>query len=91
MIVLKEAGQKGMPVRRIALNVFNMTNSLFNPLDMNVVYNDVGEWLRENSQHCSSSVEKAETRGWYRLNMNSNQVQQLLLQFTIDENDEWML
>lgn len=91
LLILREAGSKGLPVRRIALNVFNMTNSLFMPLNMEDVYTDVSEWLRTKSQYSSSSVEKAETRGWYRLNMNSNEVQQLLLEFQPSDEDEWMM
>lgn len=91
LLILREAGTKGLPVRNIALHVFNMTNSLFNPLDRDTVYNDVAEWLRHTSNCSTASVEKADTRGWYRLNINSNQVQQLLLEFVPDEEDEWML
>ncbi|MBQ0073682.1 MAG: hypothetical protein KBT34_05770 [Prevotella sp.] len=68
-----------------------MTNSLFNPLDQEKVYADVSEWLRTESTKSGASIERAETRGWYRLNMRSSQVQQLLLEFEPNEEDEWML
>lgn len=90
-MVLREAGQKGLPLRHIALNVFNISNSLFNPLSQEDVYNDVAEWLRNVSALRGGSVERAETRGWYRLNLNSDKVQQLLLQFLPNEEDEWMM
>lgn len=91
LTVLKEATCNGMPVRRIALNVFNRKNSLFNPLNQEKVYKEVAEWLRNESQKRGACIEKTETKGWYRLNMNSTRVQQLLLDFQPHEEDEWML
>ncbi len=91
MLILREAGTQGMPVRRIALNVYNMVNSLFCPVDRERVYNVVAEGLRTESQCSQGAVERAETKGWYRLNTNSAQVQQLMLEFLPDEEDDWML
>lgn len=91
MVTLREVGSKGMPLRRIALNVYNMRNSLFEPLDKEVVYAKVGQYLRRVSQLSGSAIEKADTKGWYRLNMKSQQVQQLLLEFEVAEQDEWMM
>lgn len=85
--VLREAGQKGMPLRRIALNVFNLTNSLFEPLDKEVVYENVGQYLRKNASLKGGIIERAETKGWYRINYNSQHVQQLLLEFATDEEE----
>lgn len=89
--ILQSVGQRGLSTKMIAFNVFNMSNSLFNPLDQEKVYNEVADWLRTNSSKNGSSVEKAETRGWYRLNLNSAKVQQMMLQFQPNEDDEWML
>lgn len=89
--VLREAGQTGLPVKRIALNVFNITNSLFNPLDPEKVYAEVSDWLRTESAKSGASIEKTDTRGWYRLNLNSQKVQQLLMEFLPNEEDEWMM
>lgn len=91
LTILSEVGIKGMPLRRIALNVYNISNSLFNPLDKNMVYEGVADYLRTRCDRTDSPIEKAEIRGWYRLNYNSEQVQQLLLEFQIDEDDEWMM
>lgn len=79
-----------MPVRRIALNVYNITNTLFDPQDSEKVYAAVGEWLRTESQKSGGAVVKAEKKGWYRLNDKSTQVQQQLLEFRPREEDEWM-
>lgn len=91
LMILKEVGPTGMPLRRIALNVFNMKNSFFYPLQQAEVYEDVAEWLRQKVNQSGSPIMKAETRGWYRLNLDSAQVQQLMLEFTPSEDDEWML
>lgn len=89
--VLSEGPLEGMPLRRIALNVYNISNTLFNPLDQEEVYEVVGEWLRKTSAIKGASVEKAETRGWYKINLNSQKVQQMMLEFHPHEEDEWML
>ncbi len=91
LLVLKEAGPKGMPLRRIVLNVFNMTNTLFEHHSQQDIYDAVGAFLRTQSVIKGSSIEKADTRGWYRLNINSTMVRQLFIEFQIDEEDEWML
>ena len=85
MLVLREAGDSGMPLRRISLNVFNMKNSFFQPLVPEEVHREVAEWLQQESKKSNSPVTKAETRGWYRLNPNSQQVQQLMLEFLADD------
>ena len=88
--VLREAGDKGLPLRRLALHVYNMENSFFQPLDRRKVYSDVAEYLRRTSSLSGSMIVRTDTRGWYRLNMDSPRVQQLLLDFSSDESDEWM-
>lgn len=81
LLMLNEVGDAGMPLRRIALNVFNMKNSFFEPLSQEAVYQDVAEWLRDVSQQSGSPVIKAERRGWYRLNPDSPRVKQMELEF----------
>lgn len=89
--VLSEATNTGMPLRRIALNVYNIRNSLFEPLDQSVVYSEIAEWLRTKSSQSGSPIMKCDKRGYYTLNPNSPQVQQLMMQFTTSEEDEWMM
>lgn len=91
LIVLKEASPNGMPLRRIALNVYNITNSLFAPQDRGRVYSLVAEWLRTESQKRGGAVERCGVRGWYRLNMRSQKVRQTLMDFMAREEDEWMM
>ena len=85
MLVLKEAGQQGMPLRRIALNVYNITNSFFQPLSQEDVYADVAAYLRTKCKQSGAPVMKHATRGWYVINYDSAQVQQLLLNFAEEE------
>ena len=91
LLILREAYPHGMPVRRIALNVYNITNTLFDPQDREKVHSAVAEWLRSESQKSGGAVRRADTRGWYRLNERSMQVQQLLMEFSPYEDDDWML
>ena len=79
--MLNEVGDVGMPLRRIALNVFNMKNSFFEPLSQETVYQDVAEWLRDVSQQSGTPVIRAERRGWYRINPDSPRVKQMELEF----------
>jgi hypothetical protein len=79
--MLNEVGDVGMPLRRIALNVFNMKNSFFEPLSQEAVYQDVAEWLRDVSQQSGAPVIRAERRGWYRINPDSPRVKQMELEF----------
>lgn len=90
LAILTEAYPKAMPLRRIALNVYNITNTLFDPQDRDHIYEMVAEWLRTESQTSRGAVMKAETKGWYKLNDRSPEAQQLLLEFQPREEDEWM-
>ncbi len=89
--ILTEAYPQAMPLRRIALNVYNITNTLFDPQDKDHIYSLVAEWLRTESMKRGGTVMKAETKGWYKLNAASPQAQQLLLEFMPNEEDEWMM
>lgn len=91
LLILKEAYPYSMPVRRIALNVYNFTNTLFEPQDRKKVHSAVAEWLRAESRKSGGSVIKGDLRGWYKLNEHSLKVQQLLLDFRHNEEDDWML
>ena len=54
--VLCEAGDNGLPVRKIALHVFNTCNTLFAPVLIDDVHHDVRIWLKANSQSTDSLV-----------------------------------
>lgn len=88
--ILTEAYPNGMPVRRIALNVYNITNTLFEPQDPERIYAMVAEWLREESAKRDGLVVRTTTKGWYRLNGESPQAQQMLFDFQPHDEDDWM-
>lgn len=93
LLILHEADPvKGLPIATIVRNVFNMTCiDLFSMRPYEDVQNDITKFLRYESSMKHGSVERAETRGYYRLNKNSQTVQQLLLEFEVAEEDEWMM
>ena len=61
--VLCEAGDNGLPVRKIALHVFNTCNTLFAPVLIDDVHHDVRIWLKANSQSTDSLVRRCDKRG----------------------------
>lgn len=91
LLIMREAYPDGMPLRKIVLNVYNITNTLFERQSLSRVHRLVAEWLRAESRRSGGAVCKMDLRGWYKLNECSSQVEQLPLEFTIDENDRWML
>lgn len=88
MTILGEAAQTGLPLRRIALNVYNMSNTFFTPLEKKDVYADVSEYLRKMSVYKDAPVKKMSKRGWYVLNYDSLMVQQLLIDFS-EDTESW--
>jgi hypothetical protein len=82
--VLTEVGQDGLSVQKISRHVFNVCNSFFNPISHDDVYRYVSQYLIRNSKGRNSMLETVR-RGVYRLNMNSLESQQLMLEFRDDE------
>ena len=80
--ILKEAGTQGLSVRKIVMHVYNANNSFFDDTDVKVVARYVYSFLQRNSKGGDSMVEHTGQKGIYRLNMNSRQTSQLMLQFT---------
>ena len=93
LLILREADPNvGLPLSSIVRNVFNMTAcDLFSARTYDDVYADVQKDLRVESSIRGSYVEKADKRGFYRLNRNSQKTQQMLLEFEVAEDDEWMM
>lgn len=79
--VLCEAGDNGLPVRKIALHVYNTCNTLFTPVLIYDIYNSVRQWLNANSQSYDSLVCRCDKRGYYKINTSTQAAQQLRLQF----------
>lgn len=91
--VLREANpEKGLHKNSIVRHVYNMTSlDLFNSRPYETVKAEILKYLRNESALKGGAVERTEQRGFYRLNKNSHTVQQLLLQFEISEDDDWMM
>ena len=79
--VLCEAGDNGLPVRKIALHVYNTCNTLFAPVLIDDVNHSVRQWLNANSQSYDSLVRRCDKRGYYKINTSSQAAQQLMLHF----------
>jgi DNA repair protein RadC len=91
--ILMEAGTEGLSLQKVARHVFNAFNSFFNPLNYEDVHKYVAQYLLKNSKRMDSLIEKTDMRGYYRLNMDNQQSQQLMLQFreeqkTNNQNEE---
>ena len=86
LYVLKEAGAKGLSIRKIARHVFNSRNSLFDVVSFDDVYRYVAGYLARSSKSEDSFIERTDVRGVYRLNL-SNASRQLQFDFR-DEDDE---
>lgn len=86
--VLTEAGSAGISVQKLSRHVYNAHNSLFNPIGFDDVHAYVSQFLLRNSKDPSSVVERTSTRGVYRLNMESQEGRQLMLQFSEHDSME---
>lgn len=93
LLILHEADpEKGLPLGAIVRNVYNMTAiDLFSSRPYDEVQGDITKFLHAESTKKTGSIERADTRGYYRLNKNSQTVKQLLLEFEVSEEDEWMM
>lgn len=85
--ILTEAGTEGLSVAKIARHVYNASNTFFETVDFEEVHRFVSSYLLRNSKSADSLVEKTE-RGIYRLNANSAESRQLMLQFCDPEEDD---
>ncbi len=73
---------------KIARHVYNEKNTFFNDVSFEEVHRDVQQYLLRHSRQSDSMFERMEKRGMYRLNQNSPETMQLLLQFSDDEEEE---
>lgn len=77
---LTEAGDRGLSLQKIVLYAYNSQNSLFQKYEKEEVKGYVIRFLRQNTRYPGSLIQKI-SRGVYRLNPNSDQGLQLLLNF----------
>lgn len=86
--VLGEAGADGLSVAKVARHVYNACNSFFEPLDYDEVHRDVYQYLARNSKKSDSLIVKTAARGIYRLNEQSREARQLMLDFEAAASEE---
>jgi len=84
--ILKEAGDEGLSVQKIARHVYNASNNFFETISFEEVYRSVQYFLLKNSRSSDSLIENFGRRGIYRLNKNSAELQQLF--FLFEDNEE---
>lgn len=85
--ILTQAGDKGLKTEKIAMHVFNACNSIFMPLDFQDVRMYVAQYLQKNAKAADSVIERGVGQGVYRLNLKSEQGQQISLQFAPHDED----
>lgn len=85
--VLKEAGDAGLTVRKIARHIFNAHNSFFETASKEEIRGAVQRYLTNHSKRQNDTIEKV---GWgtYRLNRKSKVTKELMLKFSNDAPDE---
>ncbi len=82
--ILQAASGEGLSVRKISRHVFNACNSFFNTISYEEVHHDVSQYLIRHSKMPDSMIQRVGGRGIYRLNVDSCELRQLMLEFTDD-------
>lgn len=80
---------EGLPLRKIVRHVYNVHNTFFDAISLEDVSRDVASYLQRRSKTLESPIEHAGTRGFYRLNPNSGESRQLMLQFK-EQQEEYI-
>lgn len=79
--ILSDVGELGIGVQQLAKHVYNMNCTLFYQPDLQEIHGYVQQYLLRNSKSAQSLIERTERRGYYRLNKNSADARQLMLEF----------
>lgn len=80
IIVLREAGDSGLTVRKISRHIFNARNSLFQTASEKDIAKSVQRYLAYHN-HSDDTIEKV-GHGRYRLNLKSKKTKNLLASLT---------
>ena len=86
-MVLKEAGDNGLSVRKVGRHVFYARNTLFLSADTNAISQAVQRYLAYHSRNNDDTIEKV-GYGLYRLNFKSKKTKQLLLKLSGEKTEE---
>lgn len=85
--ILARAGERGMSVKKISMQLYNLNCTLFSTPDFDEIHKYVQQFLFRNSR-MSQSLFCNEAWGQYKLNPNSARAQQLALNFAEQDEDE---
>lgn len=77
VVILAEAGPKGLPLRKIVKHVFNQENSLFAPVSIDEVQGKVARFLRYHSRE-SGDMFLRPSHGRYALNKSNKRVKAIM-------------
>lgn len=86
LLLLIEAGEKGLSVGKISRHIFNTHNSFFLPLDVEEVHQEVQQCLVKMGRRTDSMLGKVK-KGVYCINTENQQVKQLRLKFLNEQNE----
>lgn len=88
--ILEEANHScGLSLNTIVRHVYNMTAcDMFSGRSHEDVHKDVAKYLHVESALKCGSVKKAALRGYYCINESSQKVQQLMLEFEHDHDND---
>ncbi len=73
--VLLEAGSEGLPLKLIVRNVFNRSNSLFEPIDYKEVKTDIVKYLRKAVKGANPNILKSSNGNYVFNQLNDTSIQ----------------
>ena len=85
--ILAKAGERGMSVKKVSMQLYNINCTLFSTPNFNDIHKYVQQFLFRNSR-LSQSLFCNEARGIYKLNPNSARAQQLALIFAKQSDND---
>jgi hypothetical protein len=91
LTILSDVGQRGISVQSLAKHIYNLNTTFFAQPDIEEIRSYVQQYLQRNSKSPLSLIERAQRRGFYRLNTQNNaDARQLMLAFhePSDETDD---
>ena len=80
------SGNDGLRLTKLSRHVFNALNSFFNPLEFQDIQKTVASFVVKKAKDKNSIIERT-SQGLYRLNPDSVETQQLMLQLDFDSNE----
>lgn len=86
--ILSEVGHTGISVQNLSKHVYNRSCGLFSVVDISDVHKYVQAYLLKNSKSSMSLIESTGKRGYYRLNNQNNDAQQLMLLFKETQQED---